>query len=174
MPTHAAKGGAAWVQTPLKAKATAPKGRVRYQWQVEVAGSTWVSIMGATRASYTPDASLAGSRLRVVATTSSGAVASPAPTPLKVAVAVAGAKAPRAGSRLRASLAAGVSPKGSKVTYQWQLLDHGRWLKIAGATKATYVPNRGASGGNVRVVANVGGKTFASKATPPVRRAKKR
>jgi hypothetical protein len=153
---------------------TAPGGRVRYQWQVQLAGDTWVSIAGATGASYTPDASLAGSRLRVVAQTAAGSVASAATARLKAALRTTPAKAPRIGSRLRARLAASVLAKGARVRYRWQLLDHGRWLTIVGATKATYTPNRGAAGRNLRVVATAGGRTLAARATPPVRRAAKR
>jgi hypothetical protein len=177
VPAQAAARGSALVQLPLKAKLNAtglPSGaRVRYQWQVQL-GNAWIPIVGATGATYTPDPSYAGSRLRVVAK-SSGKTMSSAPTPpLKAALQVGGGQVTRVGSALQAKLAPGALAQGAKVRYQWQVLDRGHWLPVVGATRKSFTPDRGAAGMNVRVVASAAGRTVASKPTSPVKRAPKR
>ncbi len=124
---------------------TATGDGLSYQWQRSTdAAVTWVSIAGATAASYTitvVDASANGFQFRAVITGTAGAVTSsavtlavtPAPTAPTISVQPADQSIVAGGS-----VTFSVTATGTSLAYQWQASSDGiTWSNISGATNAT-------------------------------------
>jgi Ca2+-binding RTX toxin-like protein len=140
-------------------------GPIALQWQRLDAG-TWVNIIGATSASFTPGQSLVGSALRVVATYTDGGgtietVFSAATTPVAntndapVGVPLISPLPPAEDVVLNVNTAAIQDEDGigSPMAFQWQRLDGGVWVDIAGATSGSFTPAQTLVGSQLRVVA---------------------
>jgi hypothetical protein len=130
-----------------------------YQWQVSSAAG-WVTIAGATSATYTPVQAQLGAAIRagVTATNSYGSttswtaatatVAPGGPTNTAVPVLTGAAKI---GQTMSAGTGAW-SPAPTSYSYLWQRqVGSGAWTTIAGATSASYRLAAGDSGAKVHI-----------------------
>jgi hypothetical protein len=131
--------------------------RYSYQWQVGF-GSGWVTIAGATSATYTPTQTQVGGVIRVGVTAINSYGWATSWTAMTAAVVVAGpgvTVAPQISGAARVGAALSVStgtwnPAATRYSYQWQVGFGSGWVTIAGATSATYTPIQTQLGGAIR------------------------
>jgi hypothetical protein len=129
----------------------------RYQWQVGF-GSGWVTIAGATGATFTPTQSQLGGVVRAGVTATNAYGSTTAWTAMSSIVQSAGPTAtsgpvlsgtPRVGSRL--SVTTGTwSPAATSYTYQWQVGFGSGWITIPGAAGSTFTVTQSQAGGAIR------------------------
>jgi hypothetical protein len=130
-----------------------------YQWQVGF-GNGWITISGATGASFTPAQGQLGGAIRagVTATNAGGSttawsamsasVAASSSGPANTAVPVISAT-PRVGTALTVSTGSW-SPAPTSYAYQWQVGFGNGWITISGATSSTFRPTQSQFGGALR------------------------